>query len=54
MDPGSAMCRLAVAANRKSGGIVPSIGLFELFFIIVIILVFVGVLIAVLRALRRR
>jgi hypothetical protein len=48
------MCRLAVAANRKPGGIVPSIGLFELLFIVIIVLVFVGVLIAVLRALRRR
>jgi hypothetical protein len=54
VDPGPAMCRLTAIENRKSAGIVPSIGLFELLFIVIIVLVFVGVLIAVLRALRRR
>jgi|BarGraIncu01121A_1022015.scaffolds.fasta_scaffold52362_2 hypothetical protein len=48
------MCRLAVAANRKPGGIVPTIGPIEWLFIVIIILVFLGILLAVLRALRRR
>jgi hypothetical protein len=48
------MCRLAVAADRKSGGIVPNIGPIELLFIVIIVLVLLGILVAVLRSVRRR
>jgi hypothetical protein len=48
------MCRLAVAADRKSGGIVANIGPIELLFIVIIALVLLGILVAVLRSVRRR
>ena len=48
------MCRLAVVASERSGGTVPTIGPIEWLFIVIIILVFLGILLAVLRALRRR
>ena len=48
------MCRLTAGTNRKSGGTVPNIGPIEWLFIVIVILIFLGILLAVLMALRRR